>query len=373
MFKKMFLLLLLAHSLVAQVAKIDSGQLNGARYRILFPPNWKGKLVMYAHGYEFMGTKPLQSQNPEFIGRMSPFLSRGFAVAASDYQYQGFALPQGVDDTESLRQYFVKQYGKPDSTFMVGHSMGGGITVATIENFGENYHGGLPLCPLSSRPYLQCRKEFDMYATFNGLFPGIVPSLKEIFDLNKKPSPSEGGRAMVAKAMAIRKAMMSKDSVLAVAFAKRFDLKLDDLPFSLFFNENVLRDLAQKSGGNPFDNTNTVYSGFPDNDLVNHKAERLEATVNPNMIFGKYDRTGNINKPVFLLHTVYDQLIPPTYGVVNFENMVHHQQKDQFFKVRYTTGQGHCVFTAQQTGNAFDELRNWVKSGQKPAGDIWMK
>jgi hypothetical protein len=38
-----------------------------------------------------------------------------------------------------------------------------------------------------------------MYATFNGLFPGIVPSLKEIFDLNKKPSPSEGGRAMVAK------------------------------------------------------------------------------------------------------------------------------------------------------------------------------
>jgi hypothetical protein len=80
MFKKIFLLLLLAHSLVAQVAKVDSGQLNGARYRILFPPNWKGKLVMYAHGYEFMGTKPLQSQNPEFINRMSPFLSRGFAV-----------------------------------------------------------------------------------------------------------------------------------------------------------------------------------------------------------------------------------------------------------------------------------------------------
>ena len=128
---------------------------------------------------------------------------------------------------------------------MVGHSMGGGITVATIENFGENYHGGLPLCPLSSRPYLQCRKEFDMYATFNGLFPGIVPSLKEIFDLNKKPNPSEGGRAMVAKAMAIRKAMMSKDSVLAMAFAKRFDLKLDDLPFSLFFN-SVIRQLLKK-------------------------------------------------------------------------------------------------------------------------------
>ena len=64
--------------------------------------------------------------------------------------------------------------------------------------------------------------------------------------------------------MAIRKAIVMKDSLLGVAFAKRFDLKFDDLPFSLFFNENVLRDIAQKAQGNPFDNTNTVYSGFPE-------------------------------------------------------------------------------------------------------------
>ncbi|WP_332368876.1 hypothetical protein [Spirosoma telluris] len=106
------------------VAKIDSGSINGAKYVILFPVNWKGKLVMYAHGYEFMGAKPRQSQNPGFAKNMKPFLDQGFAVAASDYQYQGFALPQGVDDTEALRQFFVKSYGKPDTTYMVGHSMG---------------------------------------------------------------------------------------------------------------------------------------------------------------------------------------------------------------------------------------------------------
>src|SRR5437868_1098488 len=94
----------LTHSFAqSPVAKIDSGSLKGANYIILFPPNWKGKLVMYAHGYEFMGAKPRQSKNPEFATRMKPFLERGFAVAASDYQYQGFALPQGVDDTEALR------------------------------------------------------------------------------------------------------------------------------------------------------------------------------------------------------------------------------------------------------------------------------
>jgi pimeloyl-ACP methyl ester carboxylesterase len=346
------------------IAKIDSGALSGTKYRIIFPENWRGKLVMYAHGYEFMGTRPLQSQNPDWLKRMRPFLERGYAVAASDYAFQGMALAQGVDDTEALRSYFFKKYGKPDSTFMVGHSMGGGVSIAIMENFDKNYHGALPLCPLSSRPYLQCRKEFDIYATFNGLFPGIVTPLSDIFDL-KKPYTAQDSRKMYSKAMEIKKAIFAKDSLLAKAFAQRYDLKIDDLPFSLFFNENVLRDIAQKAGGNPFDNLNTLYSGFPDNLLVNKSAERLAATVNPDKIFAKYDRTGNINKPVLAMHTIYDQLIPPTYGIVNFENMVHQKGKDLYFSVKYTNGQGHCNFTDAQTGLAFDNLRNWVKTGLK--------
>ncbi len=363
--KKIIFGCLLAGSALAQtVARTDTGAINGARYKILFPQNWHGKLVMYAHGYEFMGAAPGQSQHPDFAKRMTPFLERGFAVAASDYQYQGFALAQGVDDTEALRQYFGKKYGKPDTTFMAGHSMGGGITLATLENFGSNYAGGLPLCPLSSRPYLQCRKEFDLYATFNGLFPGIATPLADIFNLSK-PYQAQDSRKMVMRAAEIRKAIFAQDSALAVAFARRFDLKVDDLPFSLFFNENVLRDIAQKAHGNPFDNTNTLYSGFPNNLLVNQKAERLAATTNPDLIFGKYDRTGAINKPVVAMHTLYDQLIPATYGIVNFENMVHQQGKDEYFTVKYTNGQGHCNFTPAQTSLAFDALRAWVKTGVK--------
>ena len=81
------------------------------------------------------------------------------------------------------------------------------------------------------------------------------------------------------------------------------------LPY--FLMKMYLRDIAQKAKGNPFDNTNTVYSGFPDDWKVNQKAERLAADVNADIIFSKYDRTGNIDKPVVLMHTIYDQLIPP--------------------------------------------------------------
>jgi pimeloyl-ACP methyl ester carboxylesterase len=362
--KKIFVLLFLTNIVFAQkIAKIDSGSINGAAYRIVFPENWKGKLVMYAHGYEFMGS-PLQSKNPEWISRMKPFTDRGFAVAASDYRNQGLALAQGVEDTEALRLYFVNKYGKPDSTFIVGHSMGGGITLATLENFSKNYDGGFPMCPLAGRIYLQTRKEFDLIATFNALFPGYIPSLSEILDKNQSTKAIPMNVAF-GKAMKIKAEIFAKDSLLAVDIAKRFDLKPEDLPFALAFGENVLRDIAIKGGGNPYDNTNTLYGGFRDNLLVNQKVERLVATISQDKLFAKYDRTGNIDKPTLALHTVYDQLIPAEMAIVRYENLIQEKGKQEYFTVKYTNGQGHCNFTEAQTGQAFDALRNWAKTGVK--------
>jgi len=356
--------MLLANIVSAQkIAKTDSGSINGAAYRIIFPENWKGKLVMYAHGYEFMGS-PLQSKNPDWIKRMKPFTDRGFAVAASDYRNQGLALAQGVDDTEALRHFFVNKYGQPDSTFMAGHSMGGGITIATLENFGKNYVGGLPMCPLAGRIYLQTRKEFDLIASFNALFPGYMPSLSEILDKNQSAKPVPMNVAF-GKAMTIKKEIFSKDSLLAADIADRFDLKPDDLPFALAFGENVLRDIAIKGGGNPYDNTNTLYGGFRDNLLVNQKVERLAATTPQDKLFAKYDRTGNIDKPALVLHTIYDQLIPAEMAIVRYENLIQEKGKQTYYTVKYTNGQGHCNFTDAQTGQAFDELRAWVKTGKK--------
>jgi hypothetical protein len=45
--KKIIAFLLIANVVFAQkIAKIDSGAINGAAFRIVFPENWKGKLLM---------------------------------------------------------------------------------------------------------------------------------------------------------------------------------------------------------------------------------------------------------------------------------------------------------------------------------------
>jgi pimeloyl-ACP methyl ester carboxylesterase len=356
------LLLLIAFSAFAQTAKRDTGILKDAAYEIQIPANWNKKLVLYAHGYE-------QTTTPRnYLGssdRIKIYLDRGFAVARSTYSRVGWALPEGVDATEDLRQFFIKKYGKIDSTFIAGHSMGGGVTVATIENYPKVYNGGLALCPLSNRPYEQLKIAFDSYVTFNALFPDFLPPVADVMK-GIAPSVLAGDfREKMQKAgVFMAKMQQSKPDVVA-EYAKHFGVKVQDLPFNLVFLDGVLHDMAAQTGGNPFDNTNTFYTGFPDDWELNKKVERVAATAS-NQRLVTYDRTGIVDKPILMMHTTYDQLIHPNNGINNYDALVHEKRKEQNLKSFFTNGQGHCAFTSEQEGTAFDALRAWAKTGQKP-------
>jgi len=358
----LFLLLCSGTTAFCQNAIRDTGIINNAPYEIKIPAQWNKKLVMFAHGYEAVGS-PRKSFNPE--PRIQIFLDRGFAVARSFYSRDGWALPEGVNETESLRQYFYKKYGKPDSAFITGLSMGGGITIATMENLSKNYNGALAQCPLSTRPYEQTKIGFDSYAVFNVLFPGAMPSLADVMS-GKAPEIFTGDfQEKVDQANKILEKAKNKDRILA-EYAKHYSVKVEEIPFVLVFGEGVIRDIAAQLGGNPYDNTNTLYTGFPDDWDLNAKIERLPATVSANRLL-IYDHTGVINKPVVMLHTAYDPIIAPFAGINNYDALVHEKHKEQNLKVFITNGEGHCNFTNEQVGTAFDALRAWTKSGHKPA------
>jgi len=134
---------------------------------------------------------------------------------------------------------------------------------------------------------------------------------------------------MGAKIEAIRKAI-AKDSVKAAELAVNFTLR-SAISFSLFFSEGVLRDAVIKSGGNPYDNTNTIYTGFSNDWELNKKVDRFKATASPDIIFENTIGQG-ISESCDTDAHIYDQLIPPQFGEVNFENMVH--QKGRIFSHR---------------------------------------
>ncbi|MFM1912613.1 MAG: hypothetical protein RIR51_451 [Bacteroidota bacterium] len=366
--KKLFLFLLINFPLFSQIERIDLGKMQGGSYQILMPTNWNKTLVMYAHGYSFMGT-PVENSNRDLDKRLSYLLQEGYAVAASDYISSGMVYSEGIEATEELRAAFVEKF-HPEKSYIMGHSMGGGITMATIEFYGKNYEGALALCPFGSNPSIQIRKEFDIYATFNGLYPGIAPSLKTLFDLNndfKLPSFADIPNFM--KNMNEKLANIPQEEL--EIFAKNFDLKVQDIGMSLFFNQNVLRDIAIRFQGNPFDNTQTVYTGFRDDVKVNLQAERMAATVSPNKYtFTNYDRKGNINKPLLAMHTLYDQLIPAKFAISNYERGINQNGKNDLFRVKYTNGSRHCDFRPDQELKVFHLLKDWAEKGEVPNGGM---
>jgi len=74
----------------------QNGELDGVPYRIQIPADWNGNLVMYTHSYKARGAQ----WTPLHPSLASVFLGRGFALAESAYSRQGWAVEEGLAETE---------------------------------------------------------------------------------------------------------------------------------------------------------------------------------------------------------------------------------------------------------------------------------
>jgi alpha-beta hydrolase superfamily lysophospholipase len=342
-------------------AIVDTGTLNGAQYRIEIPAGWNGGLVMYAHGYEIVGT-PFQPDQPRMAGWRQAFTSRGFAFAQSWYRANGWAVREGIEDTEALRRHFTARHGEPDSTFVTGISMGGLITVATIETHAAAYDGALPLCGILS-PALDAMRGrmFDVLVTFDYLYPGVLSS-------------TPGGLADLAAPIPPRESVggaVRSNPAGAEALARRFEIRPESVPGLVWFYAIILRELQQRAGGNPFDNRGSAYHGLGDDPAFNRGVRRYAAdTAAVAWLRDRFSPTGRVQDPVLAVHTTYDAVVEP-------EQMDRYRALTQLagtadrFAATYVVADGHCAFTPAQIGAAFDALRTWAATGTRPAeGEI---
>ena len=80
-----------------------TGTLNGAPYRIEVPANWRGGLVMYAHGIQ-RGPGPGAVTTPPLATHLR---SEGHAYAASGYRAREYRPDLFIEDVAALRDLFV--------------------------------------------------------------------------------------------------------------------------------------------------------------------------------------------------------------------------------------------------------------------------
>jgi hypothetical protein len=127
----------------APAAPLLEGTHEGADFLIGMPDKWNGGLVLFAHGYEGEGDGRGSVRGSPLASHLA---ARGYAWAASGYRSRGYRPDWFLADTMALRARFIARFGTPRWTILHGQSMGGHVTIASLEHHPEVYQGGLIEC-----------------------------------------------------------------------------------------------------------------------------------------------------------------------------------------------------------------------------------
>lgn len=344
----------LAAALPAQ-PRVETGEVNGAKFRIDLPEKWNGGLVMYCHGYS---PAPGSFDSPKPNPVLGVFLDQGYAFAQSGYAAGGWAIQEAVQDTEALRRYFIRKYGAPKETYVTGHSMGGFLTIVMVESFPNVYDGGLALCgPLAPASWFMERRVFDMLVVFEYLFPGALPS----------PVKVPADYAMSAARNAEIEKLLDSRPEHAAAMRRFSGIRTNkELAGGLVFFTYILKDLQQRSGGNPFDNTNTIYEGVGDDNALNDGVKRYQPNARAAEYLSRYyTPTGRLSRNVLAIHNTYDPLVPP-WTTNPYATIVAQAGRSGNFVQQYVKRDGHCAITSTEIGRGFAQLREWKATARRP-------
>ncbi len=344
----------------------EEGTINDSSFRIdvpaATPRSWNHRLVIYYHGYQpepqIFRMNPATNKPNAPARLIQQLLARGYAVAQPGYKAGGWAIASAPGDGEALRKYFSSHYGSPRETLIVGQSMGGLLTVLTLEQHPRDYAGALAMCGVLAPADLVMQRAFANRVAFDAFFPGVLPDVEHIpagFHMNDPATA-----ALVEKALNAHPPEAALLRSLADIHTNR------GLADVLVFNTFVIQDLREKAGGNPFDNRNLIYTGTTDDNALNAKVRRYAADPRALRYVALYGSpTGELKRPLLALHTSYDPLVPASTAGY-YDELTRRLGVGERFVQQYVDRDGHCNITPEQVGIAFDELIAWVDGGKRP-------
>lgn len=363
-----------------------AGVLEGAMYRVEVPANWNGKLVMYAHGYAGTGAV-LGVSNPSIRRYL---IQNGYAWAASSYSKNYYDVRAGVEDTNALALEFnkiaaanLRPLTAPTKTYITGHSMGGHITAAAIEdeayataNYKVKYDGAVPMCGVVGDTEL-----FNQFAAMQVTAQAIagVPSYptdkwSEIQALvtgtlfTTFPSaPTASGvkyLSVVKNITGGERPMFDQGIAFGGSFPSAYGTFGSDGTVTGILTKNVLDTNAY---------TYVIDGDTAGSTALNASAQKLTADPDANRLRRDGLRwipqvNGEFKIPVVSIHTLGDLFVPFSMEQT-YSKRTAAKGNSQWLVQRAIRGASHCDFTTAEQVAAFDDMIKWERDGIKPAGD----
>lgn len=363
-----------------------AGVLNGAAYRVEVPANWNGRLVMYAHGYAGTGNA-LGVSNPSIRRHL---IQNGYAWAASSYSKNYYDVRVGVEDTNALALAFNRiatangrNLAAPTRTYITGHSMGGHITAAAIDeealddaNNRVRYHGAVPMCGVMGDTEL-----FDYFAGAQVAAQALagVPNhpftdwatIRDQVTATLFTAFPGTPTATGAQFMSVVENLTGGDRPLfdlGVAFGGSFSPV-----WGVFGGDGTVTGILNKSVLDTNRFTYTIAGDAAGSAALNAAAQKLTAVPDANRERRDGLRwipkaNGEIGIPVVSLHTLGDLYVPFSMQQI-YKRRVVAEGNDRWLVQRAIRGISHCDFTVAEQVEAFDAMVQWEQGGPKPAGD----
>ena len=351
---------------------------DGSMWEIDLPSSWNHQLVIYAHGIvDPQAPLALPSTNDALLEAMLPvLLEEGFAVGYSSYASNGFAIQQGIYDTDQVRVAFDQIVGKPAYTYLVGLSLGSAIVTELAENNPKNYSGVLPMCGLLGGSGLEVNYIGNARVLFDYYFPDVIPGkLLTTPLLPYDPTPGDPANIgqLVAYDLTVGATSTGTPTVelgtaLQIEAASGTEL-VEGLIYALGFDVRYMNDLLSRTGGSsPYSNTTTHYVGTTNDKALNTGVERVKSTYAGLVYMGEYYQpSGNIQIPMVTLHTSRDPLVPFWHEGF-YLSYAQGKRRNGNLVQQVVNRWGHCAFEPEEVFNAFSGLVGWVANGTKPSG-----
>lgn len=366
---------------------------SGAETCVILPAGtaWNGGLVIFAHGYVFAypANKPVTIPWDQVLlmdpvtGTMTGslpqlILSQGFAFATTSYSKNGLAVVEGVNGVVELVSVFQSVLAAqlpagtplPDvPVFLVGASEGGLVTTLAVEAYPKIFRGGVAACG----PVGDFRKQIDYWGDFRVVydfyFPGnmlgsdpmaIPAEVMGEWGSLTAPGPvlawnanlittdlTTGGGLHTTRLLAATGAPVDPLNQLTI-----FQTSLGVLEYNVMATNEAIQEL----GGVPYSNIDTTYTTNPPDPTLNSGVQRIGADKDALKAIKKdYQTSGLLKRPLVLLHTTGDPIVPFWHTTLYTQKVVQ-KEATQYLQVISVPRYGHCAFNAQEEMTAFQTM-----------------
>lgn len=365
-----------------------NGSLAGANYTIKVPADWNGTLVVLAHGYRDKADHPGEVDQTAALdsglaGIAAGLHAQGYAVAATSYRDNGWAVKEAIHDLTALTSFFHETVATPQSTLLVGFSLGSLPTLELAERTGELFDGFLPACAVAvgaPRAWDGGLLELLAYDVAFGMPAawGTVADGDDDVDFETEVAPTVIGQLLNP---------MNFTRFEFMRLVGRLALSPTYYPSGLltnmFFFTEARGELERRAGGPVAQNLTHTYTIEPSDRAYLNSIGMSSATIDslladmnsrrtitPHPSARNYVEhyaafTGKITHPVLTLHTVVDTLVPVQHEAAYAETVAAAGRGD-LLRQTYTSGTSHCAFSFTQISTAVHALHAWVKTGTAP-------